>query len=115
MGGADTAADGLRTRIAAATRIRCDDVLVADGDNAISLRQAAVEQIALDVFGRADIGGKLITRRMVAERLNELSAHSDGCRCGLCHLVPSVTVTKVWRCASRWQCDVNQTRLLARR
>ena len=88
---------------------------MANGDNAISLRQAAVEQIALNVFGVADRDGKLITRRMVAERLSELSTHSDGCRCGLCALVPSVTVTKVWRCASRWQSDVRQTRLLARR
>ena len=88
---------------------------MADGDNAKSRREQAVEQIALDVFGRADTNGKLITRRMVAERLDELAAHSDGCRCGLCHLVPLVTVSKVWRCAAYWQRDVNQTRLLARR
>lgn len=92
--------------------MRCDDVLVSD---ARLKRQAAVEQIALHVFGIADTGGKLITRKLVSERLDELSGHRDGCRCGLCQLVPSVTVTKVWRCASRWQSDVNQTRLLARR
>ena len=63
----------------------------------------------------ADAGGKLITRKLVQEHLAELSAHRDGCRCGLCELLPLVTVSKVWRCASRWQADVNQTRLLARR
>ena len=88
---------------------------MANGDNARTLGLAAVEQMALNVFGLADRDGKVITRRMVAERLSELSAHSDGCRCGLCHLVPSVTVSRVWRTASRWQTDVNQTRLLARR
>ena len=73
-------------------------------------RQAAVEQVALNVFQNADTGGRLITRRMVAERLDELSAHKDGCWCGLCALLPLVTVSKVWRCASYWQADVNRTR-----
>ena len=58
---------------------------MANGDNARTLGLAAVEQMALNVFGLADRDGKVITRRMVAERLSELSAHSDGCRCGLCH------------------------------
>ena len=53
-----------------------DDVLVANGDNARLKRDQAVEQIALHVFGVADCDGKLITRRMVTERLSELSAHT---------------------------------------
>ena len=78
-------------------------------------REQAVEVLSLHVFGLADLGGKLITRKMVAEKLAELSAHRDGCRCGLCELLPLVTVSKVWRMSSRWQTDVNRTRLLARR
>ena len=103
------------------SRSSCDDVLVAAGGNGTprigngTSRAAAVEQVALDVLGRVDIGGQLITRRMVRERLNELSAHRKGCHCGLCALLPLTTELKVWRCASRWQADVNQTRLLARR
>jgi hypothetical protein len=69
-------------------------------------RLEAVEVLALDVFGRAD--GKLITRRIVEERFAELGAHSHGCHCRLCTLVPLATVTKVWRTASRWQSDINQ-------
>jgi hypothetical protein len=86
---------------------------VSGRDNAVSSRQQAVEVLALDAFNRAD--GQLITRRMVAERLAELAAHRGECQCGLCGLLERVTVAKIWRCASRWQNDVNQTRLLARR
>ena len=59
--------------------------------------------------------GALITRRMVEERLAELGGHPEGCGCGLCELVPRVTVSKVWWCASRWQASINQTRLRAHR
>ena len=86
-----------------------------DGCNAITSRQAAVEVLSLHVFGRADAAGQMVTRRMVQERLSELGGHPHGCGCGLCDLVPRVTVTKVWRCASHWQADVNLTRLAARR
>ena len=60
-------------------------------------REAAVEQVALHVFQNVDIGGQLITRRMVRDRLRELAGHQEGCRCGLCTLLPFVTETKVWR------------------
>ena len=43
--------------------------VVADGDNARSKRQQAVEVLSLHVFRLADTGGKLITRRLVTERL----------------------------------------------
>ena len=69
----------------------------------------------MDVFGRADASGQLITRRMVAERWDELAAHATTCRCDLCTLLPLATPTKVWRLAARWQTDVNKTRILARR
>jgi hypothetical protein len=88
---------------------------VAGADNARTKRQAATEVLSLHVFGLADIGGKLITRRMVADRLAELGGHHEGCGCGLCSLLPLTTPTRVWRCASRWQSDVNLTRVLARR
>jgi hypothetical protein len=85
------------------------------GSNARLKRDQAVEQVALHIFGTIDTGGQLITRRLVRDHLDELAGHRDGCRCGLCRLLPSVTETRVWRTASRWQSDVNRTRLLARR
>lgn len=88
---------------------------MAGADNAITSRQAAVEILALNVFGTADRAGQLVTRRIVSERLSELAGHRDGCSCELCELLDRVTVAKVWRCASRWQSDVNLTRLAARR
>jgi hypothetical protein len=93
----------------------CEHIRVAGRDNARTKRQQAVEVISLDVFGRADRENRLVTRRLVSERLAELAEHPQVCGCGLCELLPSVTVPKVWRCASRWQNDVNLTRLLARR
>jgi len=81
----------------------------------VPARVQAVEVLALNVFGIADTSGRLITRRMVTERLSELAGHRDGCKCGLCELLPLVTPAKVWCCASRWQADVNLTRVLARR
>ena len=80
--------------------------VVADGDNARSKRQQAVEVLSLHMFGLADTGGKLITRRLVTERLAELAGHKDECQCGLCALLPLVTVSRVWRTANCWQADV---------
>jgi hypothetical protein len=88
---------------------------VAATDNARTKRQSAVEVIALNVFGTADRVGQLVTRRMVSERLADLGGHPAGCGCGLCGLLPLVTATKVWPVASRWQTDVNLTRLAAQR
>ena len=88
---------------------------MSGGNGAVPARVAAVEVLSLNVFGIADRNGQIITRRMVAERLTELGGHPAGCGCGLCELLPLVTVPKVWRCASRWQADVNLTRVLARR
>ena len=51
--------------------MRCDDVLVSDTR---LKQQAAVEQVALHVFQSADISGQFISRRMVAERLDQLAA-----------------------------------------
>ena len=76
---------------AADSPTRCNDVLVADGDNAKTRRQQAVELLALNVFGTADTGGKLITRRIVAERPDELSAHCDGSGLVGPLVVPGVT------------------------
>jgi len=78
-------------------------------------RLRAVECLALDVFAHIDVGGELITRRLVQARWDELAGHRDECQCGLCEMLPRATVTKVWRLAARWQSDVNQTRILARR
>lgn len=53
---------------------------MANGDNARLKRDQAVEQVALHIIGTVDIGGQLITRRLVRERLDELAGHRDGCR-----------------------------------
>jgi hypothetical protein len=74
---------------------------VPGGNGAVTSREAAVEVLALNVFGLADAAGQLITRRMVESRLAELAGHPPGCGCGLCELLPLVTCSKVWWCASR--------------
>ena len=88
---------------------------MSGGNGAVPARVQAVEVLALNVFGIAGRSGQLVARRMVSERLTELGGHVGGCACGLCELLPLVTATRVWRTASRWQGDINLTRLLARR
>ena len=48
---------------------------VPGGNGAVPARVQAVEVLALNVFGIADTSGRLITRRMVTERLSELAGH----------------------------------------
>ena len=90
--------------------------LVAGSENAVTSREAAVEIVALHLFGIADREGALITRRMVDHHLAELASHPGDCRCAApCGLVSKVTGNKVWWCAALWQPSVARTRLLAQR
>ena len=89
--------------------------LVSGGNNAVTSREAAVEILALNVFGIADKDGKPVTRRMTEQRIEELAEHPQGCGCGLCDLVPLTTVSKVYWTASRWQLSIARTRDRARR
>ena len=66
-------------------------------------------------FGVADRDGKLVTRRIVAERPDRALCPQRRFAGAACAVVPSVTVSRVWRAPSRWQTDVTRTRLLARR
>ena len=68
---------------------------VAGAENAVTSREAAIEILALNVFGIADAAGRQVTRQLVESRLTELAGHPQGCGCGLCDLVGLVTVSKV--------------------
>jgi len=85
---------------------------VAGAENAVTTREAAVEVLALNVFNTA--AGAPVTRAMVQNRLDELESHPPGCGCGLCELVPRVTVSNVQWLVARWQRSIAQTRTLAR-
>lgn len=74
---------------------------MAGGDNAKTSREAAVEILALKVFGVADQDGILVTRRMTDKLLADLGEHTDGCGCGLCCLLPLAAPSRVYWVASR--------------
>ena len=78
-------------------------------------REAAVEILALHVFGITDRDGVLVTRKMVDKRLAELTWHPDSCDCGLCELVDLAAPSRVYWTASRWQRSINYTRARATR
>jgi hypothetical protein len=48
------------------------------------LRLQLTEAAAGDVFQHADKAGDLVTMELVRQRLAELAAHPDDCRCGTC-------------------------------
>lgn len=76
----------------------------------VVLAQQLAEVTASDVFQRADRAGDLITMELVRQRLAELLAHPDRCRCGLCAAARAVSPEAVWRIATAWQRQCNATK-----
>src|SRR5262249_62131552 len=103
-----------RRRIESQRNRRCGARLFAVSRTATTTREAAVEILALNVFGIADRTGQPVTRRLAEQRLAELAGHADACGCGLCDLVPPAAVRKGWWTASRWQPSIAPTRGRAR-
>ena len=78
-------------------------------------REAAVEILALKVFGAADRDGVVVTRRLTDTLLADLGGHSDTCGCGICSLLPLAAPSRVYWTAQVWQRSINYTRSRATR
>jgi hypothetical protein len=73
-----------------------------------------IELVALDVFQRATDSGQHVTRDLVAQRLQQLQAHRETCRCGLCgETVAKARPDRVFVQARAWQRSVAATRARA--
>ena len=87
-----TSASKLSLRMAESSRNvyrRCGATISAvSRTNATTTRKAAVEILALNVFGIADRASRMVTCRMAEQRLAELAEHADTRDWGLCNLVP---------------------------
>jgi hypothetical protein len=70
------------------------------------------EVLAGDVFQRADRAGDLITMELVRQRLLELRAHPEDCRCGLCAPARVVRPEAVYRIAAAWQRQCTRVRAM---
>jgi hypothetical protein len=79
------------------------------------LAKQLAEVAACDVFTRADQGGQVITMALVKQRLADLRAHPDDCRCGSCAPARVVKPEGVYRIAAAWQRECNATRARALR
>jgi hypothetical protein len=77
---------------------------VARSCNAVALRDAQVEVVALYIYELAYHTTEVVTQRFVDRELVKLAGHPAGCRCpSPCELAREVRPSRVYRTARTWQ------------
>jgi hypothetical protein len=78
--------------------------------NAVALRDAKVEIVALHVHG---VAGEVVTQRRVDAELERLRGHPDGCRCGSPYsLARDVAPSRVYWQVRTWRNSIATRKVL---